>query len=46
MKTSIVFILIIAFLGIAFLINSTPLAILAGFMLGLKLGEAIFNILL
>jgi hypothetical protein len=44
MKTTIAFILIIAFLGIAFLINSLPLATLAGFMVGIKLGEAIFGI--
>ena len=44
MKTTIVFILIIAFLIIAFSIHSIILATLAGFMLGIKLGEAIFNI--
>ena len=44
MKTTIVFILIIAFLGIAFLIHSIPLALIAGFALGTKLGEVIFNI--
>ena len=43
MKTTIVFILIIAFLIIAFLIHSPILAALSGFMLGLKLGEAIYN---
>jgi len=44
MKTTIAFILIIVFLSISFLINSVPLAALAGIMLGVKLGEAIFNI--
>jgi hypothetical protein len=44
MKTTITFIAIIVTLGIAFLINSTSLAILAGFILGIKLGEVIFNI--
>jgi hypothetical protein len=43
MRTTITFIAIIVTLGIAFLINSTSLAILAGFVLGIKLGEAIFN---
>lgn len=44
MKTTIVFILIIALLGIAFLIQSSLLALVAGFALGTKLGEAIFGI--
>jgi len=44
MKNTITFISIIVTLGIAFLIHSSPLAILAGFVLGMKLGEAIFGI--
>ena len=44
MKTTIVFILIIALLGIAFLVHSHLLALIAGFALGTKLGETIFNI--
>jgi hypothetical protein len=44
MKTTITFIAIIATLGIAFLIHSHLLALLAGFALGTKLGETIFNI--
>ena len=44
MKTTITFILIIVFLGIAFLINSIPLATLAGVMTGIRLCEAIFGI--
>ena len=44
MKTTIVFTSIIVTLGIAFLIHSVPLAILAGMVLGIKLGEAIFGI--
>jgi len=44
MKTTIVFILIITLLGIAFLIQSHLLALIAGFALGTKLGEVIFGI--
>jgi hypothetical protein len=44
MKTTITFIAIIATLGIAFLIHSHLLALLAGFALGTKLGEVIFGI--
>ena len=44
MKNTTTFILIIAALGIAFLINSSPLALVAGVALGTKLGEVIFGI--
>jgi hypothetical protein len=44
MKTTIVFISIIVTLGIAFLLNSHLLALVAGSMLGVKFGEAIFKI--
>jgi hypothetical protein len=44
MKTTITFISIIVTLGIAFLISSPLLALVAGFALGTKLGEVIFGI--